>query len=132
MEEELVEGSAATRAVPAQPGNAQQAVPDIEQLLRREGQVLEAVHHRPPHFSIARVTVVVPDQIRCHFAAGARRDDAIIDLGIEAQQENIEVPAVRRAHGLGHKPRERLVVGRHAAARSSAATATPATGHRVK
>jgi hypothetical protein len=102
----LVDGNAAARAVPTQPGHGDQAVPQVKQLLWVQGQVLETVQHHPPDVAIARVTVVVPDEVGGYPAARTGGHDPIIDFGIEAHQEDIEVPSIRGAHCLARKPYE--------------------------
>ena len=101
----LADGNAADRAMPTHPSHAEQAVPQVNQLLRLQGPVLEGFQHLSPHLAIPRMAVVVSNHVRGHHAPSSANDPKI-DLGIEARQQNVEVPSVRGRGRLGRDPPE--------------------------
>jgi len=88
--------------VPLHAGHGHHLFPEVEQvLLRLQRHIFEALEHLAPHIEVTGVPVVVAKQIRDDHALVSGRGDQQIDLGVEAEEQDVEVPPVHRGHRLG-------------------------------
>jgi hypothetical protein len=89
--ERLADGHAASRSMPVQCDRDENAVSQVEQLLRVEPNVLEALKQVSPNFQVAVMAVIERIDVDLPHLAGV-----ILDARIKAGEEAIEVPAIRR------------------------------------
>jgi hypothetical protein len=85
----------ATRSTPAHLGRDEKAVSQVEQFLRVEPDVLEALKQASPNLQVAVMPVVERIEVELPRLAGP-----VLDARIKAGEEDIEVPAIRRRVSL--------------------------------
>jgi hypothetical protein len=97
--EELIvrfaDGYSATHSLPAHLGRDEKAVSQVEQFLRVEPDVLEALEQALPNLHVADMPVVERIEVELPRLAGA-----VLDARIKAGEDDIEVPAIRRRVSL--------------------------------
>jgi hypothetical protein len=86
--------NAASRPLPAHVGRDEQAVPEVQEFLGIEANVLEALKHASPNFQVAVMAVKGPAYVEEYLGP------VKLDVGIKASEEQIEIASVRRRECL--------------------------------